>query len=609
MNIDPDLQTVLNASGTVFLDATEQGKAGKKFLFSNPVSVVQARQIDEVECALQKLDEKLKAGFYVAGYISYEAAYAFQGQRFSDQRHQDWYTKLGYPLVWFGVYKERQEGFHSEISDDLKGNVRLSEFRDASKQGAYQDAVRTIRDLIAEGDVYQINHTTRFLGEFDGDVAALYFYLRNRQHVDFGSFLNVGDRQFLSYSPELFFKRQGTAISTRPMKGTAPRGQSAGEDEALAHWLSLDVKSRAENLMIVDLLRNDLSIICETGSVHVPHLFDVESLPTVHQMTSTIEGKLLPNTPLSSIIGALFPCGSITGAPKIRAMRRINELESTPRGIYCGAIGYAGPGTDGGEIEGSFSVAIRTLSVHGNQLTYGAGGGIVWDSDPDAEYEEAVLKTSFLGDSKSSYELIETMRYSSVEGVRLLDFHLDRLEQSSSVMAFAMQRDEIGQAIHSYCAQLDSEVVHRVRLTLSPKGQINLTSKPFEAPESPLKIGLSGIRVASGNPRLGHKTTLRGIYDRARAVARAHGWFDALLINERDEVTEGAVSNLFLRLDGGWVTPPLSSGVLPGVGRRDFFLNVGATERPIYKRDLKRAKEICLTNAIMGTQSAVWSGE
>ena len=205
MNTDSDLQTVLNASGTVFLDATEQGKAGKKFLFSNPVSVVQARKIDEVKYALQELDEKLKAGYYVAGYISYEAAYAFQGQRFSEQRHQDWYTKLGYPLVWFGVYKERQEGFDSEISDELTDNVRLSEFRDASKQGAYQDAVRAIRDLIAEGDVYQINHTTRFKGEFDGDVAALYFYLRNKQHVDFGSFLNVGDRQFLSYSPELFF--------------------------------------------------------------------------------------------------------------------------------------------------------------------------------------------------------------------------------------------------------------------------------------------------------------------------------------------------------------------------------------------------------------------
>jgi len=578
------------------------------YLFHDPIDEIIAWNLDEVSAALQRLDSSVKQGLFVAGYVAYEAGLAFEKNTFEktaiEKPSSDLSAPpdLGYPLVWFGVYKDRQT-----VSVPLPpGEGEIEGLKDLDTPEQFENAVNTIRDLIAEGDVYQINMTTRFGGTLRGTALGLYSKLRSRQSVKYGAFLNTKWGQFLSFSPELFFERKGRSITTRPMKGTAPRGGTPDLDGKMASWLQNDPKNRAENLMIVDLLRNDLSKICEVGSVQVPHLFEVESLSTVHQMSSEVVGKLKPNVGLEEVFRSLFPCGSITGAPKIRAMQRIGELESRPRGIYCGAIGFAGPDSTKKTTSATFSVAIRTASVQGDQFTYGAGGGIVWDSVPVDEREEAYLKTRFLTSVEPArFELIETMKWSY--GIEWLDFHLDRLRDSAKQLGYVWVEPKVLNAIDNYTKTLPSDEVVRLRLTMDPQGLVKMTSKPWEAPKTPLKIGLSTQRVASSYPLLQHKTTDRGAYNRALAEAHAKGWFDAILTNERGEITEGAITNIFVQKDGVWVTPPLLSGLLPGVGRRVFMLKNGAQERKITLKDLQRADKIVITNALIGALEAEWS--
>lgn len=623
----------LHTPGTVWLDASMDGgknsPGGASYLFSNPIDEIVAWDLDEVGSALEKLDSSVNQGLFVAGYVAYEAGLAFEKNNPAKHtpanptpanptpkehspdknspanvsRAVSSSPNLQYPLVWFGVYKSRQS-----VSIPLQpGEGEIEGLADLNSPEHFEHAVRTIRDLIAEGDVYQINMTTRFRGILRGSAWGLYSRLRARQAVKYGAFLNTKWGQFLSFSPELFFELKGNAITTRPMKGTAPRGGTAVLDEKLASWLQRDYKNRAENLMIVDLLRNDLSKICEVDSVKVPKLFEVESLSTVHQMSSEVVGKLKVNVGFSEIFRSLFPCGSITGAPKIRAMQRIGELEPHPRGIYCGAIGFAGPDSNSPfkTPSATFSVAIRTASVQGGQFIYGAGGGIVWDSVPADEREEAYLKTRFLTSvARPLFELIETMKWSN--GIEWLDFHLDRLRDSAKQLGYAWNESGVTSTIGAYTKSLPRNRVTRIRLTMDPQGATKMTSAPWEAPSAPLKIGLSSQRVASTYPLLQHKTTDRGTYNRALNEAHTKGWFDTMLTNEKGEITEGAITNVFVQKDGVWFTPPLQSGLLPGVGRRVFMLKNGALERKLTVKDLERAEKIVITNAMIGALEADW---
>ncbi len=609
----------LRKPGTVWLDASldpRQESTGDRpvgsasYLFHDPIDEIVAWDLDDVGAALLRLDSSVKKGLFVAGYVAYEAGLAFEKPSSDLSAPPD----FEYPLVWFGVYTSRQTVSGPLFDVTLPSSPAPTEgeiegLKDLDSPEHFENAVSAIRDLIAEGDVYQINMTTRFRGELKGSALDLYSKLRARQSVKYGAFLNTQWGQFLSFSPELFFERKGNRITTRPMKGTAPRGGTPDLDRKMASWLQNDPKNRAENLMIVDLLRNDLSKICEVGSVQVPQLFEVESLSTVHQMSSEVVGELRPNVGLEEILRSLFPCGSITGAPKIRAMQRIGELESRPRGIYCGAIGFAGPDPDSPKksTSATFSVAIRTASVQGNQFTYGAGGGIVWDSVPADEREEAYLKTRFLTDvERPQIELIETMKWSN--GIEWLDFHLDRLRDSAKQLGYEWDESKVVAAINAYTKSLLQGEVVRLRLTMDAKGTVKMTSKSWSLPISPLKIGLSTQRVASTYPLLQHKTTDRGAYNRALAEAHAKGWFDAILTNERGEITEGAITNIFIQKDGFWITPPLPSGLLPGVGRRVFMLKNGARERKLTVQDLQRADKIVVTNALIGALEAEWCG-
>ncbi len=374
------LRSLIAEPGSVLLDTAKPGMGEGALLFAHPRRVLESQAGSDVLPVLEAAHAAVDAGYHVAGFVSYEAGAACVGLPT---------PRLGpEPLVWLGVY-DRPLAIELPEWD---APTHIGERRLAIDRVAYEEAIRHVKHHIREGDVYQVNLTTSLGFDYAGDPYALFLRLRARQRVAYGAFIPRPDGAILSFSPELFFRIDGEIITSRPMKGTVRRGASAGDDARLGQWLVADEKNRAENLMIVDLIRNDLSRICEVGSVQVPALFSLEPYETLYQMTSTVTGLLMSGVTLPALFQALFPCGSITGAPKISAIQRINAIEPEPRGVYCGAIGYVSPGG-----KAAFNVAIRTLELRGGHGRMGIGSGIVWDSDPRAEYEECLLKGAFLG--------------------------------------------------------------------------------------------------------------------------------------------------------------------------------------------------------------------
>jgi para-aminobenzoate synthetase/4-amino-4-deoxychorismate lyase len=521
----------------------------------------------------------------------------------------------------------------------------------------YIQRIESIHELIRSGDVYQLNFTVPLRVRAPGSSAALYQRLRSRQPAPYGAFLHTRPgRRILSFSPELFFHIETESphktpvphpcdffpsqgwdsttpsrrITTRPMKGTAPRGRTTQEDSVQAAWLANDPKNRAENVMIVDLLRNDLGRLCQFGSVRVQDLFAVERYPTLWQMTSTVTGQLRPEINFQQIFRALFPCGSVTGAPKIRAIQLLSQLEGQPRGVYTGAIGFFS------KEETIFNVAIRTLTLHGDQGVMGVGSGIVIDSNPAAEFHECLLKAAFLTGSASnpaSFSLVETILWQG--GYPLIELHLDRLADSARYFVYPFDRAQTKGALESHAAEFatdlrapsfpqpfaervgnldpqpavtpvipltrhpraagasspQSESPHKVRLLLDPDGALHITSEPIPEPTAhPLRIRIAAQQTDPTDPMYFHKTTHRPLYAQALAAARAAGYDDVLFLNQRDEVTEAAIHNVFVAKDGRLLTPPVACGLLPGVHRRHTLAtNPIAEERILYLDDLRHA--------------------
>ncbi|MDN7561486.1 bifunctional anthranilate synthase component I family protein/class IV aminotransferase [Burkholderia orbicola] len=517
---------------------------------------------------------------------------------------------------------------------------------------AFDAAIGAVHDALRAGDSYQVNYTYRLNFDVFGTPLALYRRLRARQPVRYGALIALpGGAWVVSCSPELFVEKQGDVLRARPMKGTAPRSADPGEDAAAAAFLASDPKNRAENVMIVDLLRNDVSRIARTGTVKVPALFSVEPYASVWQMTSTVEAGWRDGTTFAQMLRALFPCGSITGAPKYKTMELIDAIESTPRGLYTGAIGWldapkdeagqAGAAASGGVAGcGDFclSVAIRTLTldaVEGDgdgddtddtddtdgtgtatvgrrRGTMGVGAGIVLDSVAADEYAECELKARFLTDADPGFQLFETTAATRADGIRHLDRHLARLQRSADAFGFRFDADALRREIDARCAALDGDGPYRMKLALAKDGTFDITAAPLK----PLPAGPVGVLLAcehgfaptrASDALLLHKTTRRAEYDRAWQAAEALGGFDMLFVNERGEVTEGGRSNLFVKLDGQWVTPPLASGVLPGVMRGVLLDDpaFGAVERVVTRDDLARAQGLLLTNALRGALDAV----
>jgi para-aminobenzoate synthetase/4-amino-4-deoxychorismate lyase len=500
----------------------------------------------------------------------------------------------------------------------------LMELAAGIDRAAFDGAIARIHEAIAAGETYQVNFSYRLDGRLYGAPLAFYRRLRERQPVPYGAFIVLPESDdanalthVLSCSPELFLRHEAGRLTARPMKGTAARSGAPALDDEAARRLSQDTKTRAENLMIVDLLRNDLGRVAQTGSVAVPSLFAVEPYATVLQMTSTVQARLRPEVDFPALLRAVFPCGSITGAPKHRTMGLIAELESTPRGLYCGAIGWldAPPG----DVRcGDFclSVAIRTLTlkrpVRGLwPARLGTGAGIVQDSRAQDEYEECRLKARFLTGLDPGFELFETMLAEPAASTGLvlprLGQHLDRLQRSAGVLGFAFDRAAAEDEAKRLLASLAPGLHWRVRLALSHDGTRAWTGAPLaELPAGPLGLIVAEARLPDVNPLAAHKTTLRAVYDEGVRAAERLGAFDSLFFSEAGRLVEGGRSSVFVRLDGRWWTPPLADGALPGV-MRGLLLDDpawAAAERSLGLDDLHRAEGLVVCNALRGARPA-----
>ncbi|CAG4902347.1 chorismate-binding protein [Paraburkholderia saeva] len=566
-------------------------------------------------------------------------------------------TQCGDATLRFLLFERCEKHSHDEVDAWLvarDGGAKepsmagVGGMRESVDEVEFDQAIASIHEALRAGDSYQVNYTYRLDFDVFGSPFALYRRLRARQPVRYGALIALpGDRWVLSCSPELFVEKEGRTLHARPMKGTAPRSPDPLADRHLAEFLANDPKNRAENVMIVDLLRNDLSRVAETGSVKVPALFTVEPYASVWQMTSTVEARLRAHTSFADIIRALFPCGSITGAPKHQTMQLIDALESTPRGLYTGAIGWldarassssqaagvtdpanvaapatgeaAAPAPDAEDICGNFclSVAIRTLTLDASAQAgerhgkLGIGAGIVLDSVAADEYAECRLKARFLSEADPGFQLFETMYATRENGVRHLDRHLARIGASARYLGFAFDEAAAREQIAADSSQLTAETPHRMRLAVDKRGATQLTAALL----APLKSDVVGVLFAldygytameSGDALLHHKTTRRAEYDRAWHEAESKGAFDMLFFNERGELTEGGRTTVFVKLDGRWWTPPLSSGVLPGVMRGVLLEDtvMQPAERVLVRSDVENAEALMLCNALRGAVAA-----
>jgi para-aminobenzoate synthetase/4-amino-4-deoxychorismate lyase len=578
--------------GTVFLHDNAPN-AGRSLVFERPSRVLTTRKRADVAALIAEAERASAAGKHLAGYLSYELGLAFE-QRLLPLLPED----TEFPLLWLGVYDAPLEMDRLAAWRWLKERasrelVRVDDLRYSMTRGGYGGAFKRVMDYIHAGDVYQINLTLHAYFQLTGDPAALYRDLCRSQPVAHGAFIQTGEHHVLSLSPELFIENRGGRIVTRPMKGTAPRGLTSADDDAIKKALVADEKSRAENLMIVDLLRNDVGRIAKMGSVQVEKLFSVETYRSLHQMTSTVAADLKPGLKLGEILRSLFPCGSVTGAPKIRAMQIIHEVENGPRGLYTGSIGHVAPNGDF-----SFNVAIRTAVIGaGGAGEIGIGGGIVADSKEDAEYNECLLKLDFFRQAVEPPGLIETMLWAEDE-FWLLSRHLARLERSAAHFGYRYDRNlviaALEQAVAGKCGPL------RVRLVLSPKGEIGASAVSASSTKR-LRFLLADERMDSGDPLLRHKTTRRAIYDKPREEAQKfHGADEVIFRNERGELTEGSFTTLFVEKDGELFTPAFSCGLLPGTLREQLLQRGEAREAILTLRDLETADKIFLGNSVRG---------
>jgi para-aminobenzoate synthetase/4-amino-4-deoxychorismate lyase len=577
---------------------------------------------------LERLQEMLEAGLYAVPVLSYEL-----GERLLGVAER----KLDAPLAQVLLFERYEALDAAQVDDWLRaraqapdaGPAGVAALRANVDEAGFARAIDAIRAYIAAGDTYQVNYTYRLRFDAFGSIYALYARLRARQPVPYGALLGLPDgRALLSLSPELFVRNDSGRLLARPMKGTAPAFDDDADPDAdadadvknaaRAKSLAEDPKNRAENLMIVDLLRNDLGRVARTGSVGVPALFEVRRYGSVLQMTSTIQAQLRRDATLADIFEALYPCGSITGAPKRRTMEIIHELEPAARGIYTGAIGWIDPPAPAiqavpGSRIGDFclSVPIRTLTLMRQQNgvrhgELGVGAGIVYDSEAASEWSECRLKARFLTGLANDFDIFETMYATRQDGCRHLERHLARLQASCAYFGHPADLARARAAALQGCAQLP-DGPHRLRLAVRPDGGILVQTGALAPLHEPVELLLSDTPTRADDLFLRHKTSVRGRYDDAWRAAEREGAFDTLFFNERGELTEGGRSNVFVRIGGRWYTPPLSAGLLPGVMRAVMLDDPAweAIECPISRAMLLRAQEVVVCNALRGVMKAV----
>ncbi|WP_397594756.1 aminodeoxychorismate synthase component I [Sphingorhabdus sp.] len=565
------------ATPFVLLDDARVADASPARLYSDPFEILCARRPEDVDSVLDAARAAQRAGHHVAGYLAYEAGFALEPKLAAHLQVRPLQT----PLIWFGIferYHEIDSVAVAELFPDPAG-AWLGPVQPKVTRGDYGSAFDAVENYIAAGDIYQANLTFRAEACYAGDPLALYAAIRPRAAAGYGGIVWTGEDWFLSFSPELFFALQHGRVTAKPMKGTAKRGRNAAADERLALELREDPKQRAENLMIVDLLRNDLSRVARPASVSVPNLFAIESYPTVHQMISTVTADLDPGKDAIDLLSAIYPCGSITGAPKIRAMEIISEVETAPRGIYCGSIGRMDPSGDA-----AFNVAIRTFHLNEDRkrASLGLGSGIVADSAMAAEWAECLAKGEFARVQRRDFDLIETMRFEPAKGLLRLELHLERMKESARALGFEFDRHEARNRLHAATFHLDADA--KVRLLASRNGTlaIAITAAPVIS-ETALRVAVVPLPVDHGDFRLRHKTTDRAFYDEARVASGAD---EVVFADPKGQLTEGSFTAVFVERDGKLLTPPLSNGLLPSVLRRALIESGEAIEAELSATDL-----------------------
>jgi para-aminobenzoate synthetase/4-amino-4-deoxychorismate lyase len=563
-------------------------------LFSQPVEVVHCDEVAALGAALDRVQAALGDGLHAAGFLAYEA-----GRAFEPKLGRAGGAAVDAPLLWFGLFSGF-EAVTGEALDELFGGLagpsRVSGVQPGRRREQHIADIAAIKALITAGEVYQVNLTFPIRFQYQGDPLSLYAALRARQPVAHGGVVAMGDGTLLSVSPELFVSVEGGRVLARPMKGTAARGLDDVTDREARAGLVADPKQRAENLMIVDLLRNDLSRVCQVGSVHVPALFAVETYPTFHALTSTVEGRLPRHARPRDVLAALFPCGSVVGAPKIRASEIIAELEPEPRGVYTGAIGTIGPGGDL-----AFNVAIRTAVLTANgEGRFGVGGGIVADSDPDAEYEEALLKGRVLTELAEDFQLIETLLWRPTTGFARLGEHLARLSQSAERLGFRLKPHLAERRVRRLARAWNDGQDRRVRILLRRDGALDITASCLGGePAQPLRLGVFDQALDAGDPLLRHKTTRRRLHDAADVAAAGAGFDEMIILNRRGRVADCARNSVFAECEGRLLTPPLRDGALAGVLRAILIADGKAVEAELNLKDLQ-AGPFWIGNSLRG---------
>jgi para-aminobenzoate synthetase/4-amino-4-deoxychorismate lyase len=575
---------------------------GSSFRLIGPAGVVEARRPDEVADVIAAAESSAQRGVWAAGFVAYEAAPGLDAALEVRAREAgDPFAEL--PLAWFALFEGREE---TQLPEPREEGPAGDGWRPSVDRGAYDAAIAEIHERIAAGDTYQVNHTLRLRSRVAGDERGLYRDLCFAQRGRYAAYLNAGRYRICSASPELFLQLEGDRLTTRPMKGTAPRGRWPAEDEAVAERLLASAKDRAENAMIVDLLRNDLGRVARAGSVGWSEVFAAERYETVWQLTSTVGADLEPGTGLADVFRALFPSGSVTGAPKVRSMQIIAGLEDSPRGVYCGAVGLISPSAAG--TSARFNVAIRTVTVDADSGTaeYGVGGGITWDSRAGSEYDETVAKARVLTERRPHFDLLETLLHEPDSGLRRLDAHLERLRGSATYFGYAFDEAAIRDALVREAASAPDRR-SRVRLLLDRAGRITTASMPLASRPEPVRLAIDDVAVDPSDVMLFHKTSRRERYEAARS--RHPLVDDVLLVNRQGRITESTIANVAARIGGRWVTPPLDSGLLPGTERAALLMEGTIEEGELRPKDVVGAEELRLMNATGPWRRAVVTGD
>jgi para-aminobenzoate synthetase/4-amino-4-deoxychorismate lyase len=563
--VEPQRQGGHNPAMLVILDDDPRR------VFSAPLAVIRADNAAQVPGALAAVAAALGQGRHVAGWLAYELGYALEPRLGGPPRERET------PLLRLGVFEAP-----TAQAPPAQGRAYAGPLRAEWDEAAYAARFAAVKDYIAAGDIYQANLSFRARFAFLGKARALYEQLRGKSGAAHCGYIDDGEHQILSLSPELFFDLKADGMLTaRPMKGTASRG---GDDDAERAALAASPKDRAENLMIVDLIRNDLSRV--GTKVAVNDLFQVETYPTLHTMVSTVTAQKRDHAGVADILRALFPCGSVTGAPKIRAMEILRQLESSPRGAYCGAIGHFAP--DG---SARFNVAIRTLTIAGGQGELGIGGGVVQDSQAQSEYAECLLKARFFEAARRPLELIETLRWEN--GFGRVENHLARMQASAPVFGLAFGADAARAALDIAVAGRTGAL--RVRLTLDESGAYRATAHDLLSDPPHWTYAISSQRTDSSDLLLRHKTDWRELYE---GEVKRLGSDEVIFCNQHGELTEGARSNIFIRRGDVLLTPPLTAGVLPGVLRAELIAQGKAREATLTPDDL--AGDVYFGNSLRG---------